>query len=474
MRLRATMLALLGAFVLVATGCAGKEEPGRVPDSARLAPRDAIAFVSIVTDESSGQWQRADRLFDVFPDVRRTVVGELERELEADGLSWDEDVAPALGPEVVIVVTADRKVVGLTQPDDRAAFERLLRASDEPSVTAEVSGWTAFAEDQADIDAYRAALARGSIENVSSFRAAFEALPPESIAVGWTDIEAVGKALADAFGGAVKDTEVGVRDLAAALSAEDDGVLLSVGVRLPEGTGDTTYEPALLERVPGDSVLAFSFGGTQGALDRVERTIDLEGISGAVNDLLGVSFDNLLEALSGEGVLYVRDSGGELPEVTLVLDPPNADKTWQTIEDIARKVADESGGRIDTTTQGGRSVNRLVVEDVAVLYTRLDGGDTLLVTTGPRAIDEFTGGGAKLADDEDFERAAQRVDLGERTSGFAYVDLDGLIPFVERLGGPDALPTEGRDALSALDSFILQTDRSGDATRLQGFLRTTR
>ena len=57
----------------------------------------------------------------------------------------------------------------------------------------------------------------------------------------------------------------------------------------------------MFDQVPADAVAALSFGGTQGVLDRVERSVDLEGISGAIDDAIGISFDSVLEALSGRG-----------------------------------------------------------------------------------------------------------------------------------------------------------------------------
>ena len=71
-----------------------------------------------------------------------------------------------------------------------------------------------------------------------------------------------------------------------------------------------------------------------------------------------------------------------------------------------------------------------------------------------------------------FRSAAGRVDLGERTTGFAYVDLDGLIPFIESVAGPDAVPAATRGtSLAELDSFILQSDADGDLARVSGFVR---
>jgi hypothetical protein len=189
-----------------------------------------------------------------------------------------------------------------------------------------------------------------------------------------------------------------------------------------------------------------------------------------VNDTIGVSLESVLDAFSGEGVLYVREGAGEIPEVTLVLDPPNADKTWSTIEDIAEKLAKEADARITTGTQAGVTVNRIEIEDIKVTYARID-AETMIVTSGADALDRFLEDGSKLTEDPDFNAASEHVELGERTNGFAYVDLDGLIPFIEGLGGPDALPADAREALEAMDSFILQTSADGNTARLSGFLR---
>jgi hypothetical protein len=475
MRLRASRIvsALMLAGALIAlSGCGGEKAAtsSNLPASASLAPKDAIAFVTIVSDEGSEQWKRGDRLLGMFPGARESFVAEIEDSLADEGLSWSKDVAPALGPELVVVVTAGKKPVVLTQPDDADALQALARKSDEPVVTGEVSGWTAIAETQAVLDAYRAGVEQGSLADVDSFRNAFATLEADAIARGWVDLTTAVEELSEAFEGSEQITDIEFQDLAAAVSTEEDGVLLSVGIRAPKGTGTTSYEPKLLERVPADAVVALSFGGTQGALDKLERTIDVEGIAGAVKDTIGVSFESVLDALSGEGVLYVREGAGEIPEVTLVLDPPNADETWSTIEDIAAKIASDADARITTGTQAGVTVNRLEIEDVKVMYARID-AETMIVTSGADALDRYLEDGSKLTDDADFHAASERVELGERTNGFAYVDLDGLIPFIEGLGGPDALPTDAREVLEAMDSFILQTSADGETTRLSGFLR---
>ena len=472
MALRAPLTLVVLAFALVASGCAAStERTGSVPTSATLAPADALAFVTLVTDDTSEQWENADRLLGLFPDARIEVLASVRTELAREDLTWKDDVAPALGDELVVVVTAARKPVLLVQPESAEALAALIAQSDDPLVQGTVSGWTALAETQAELAAYRAALGRGTLDGVESFSDAMTGLPDEALVRGWVDFAALARDLAPAFEQSGVQGELGVDWLAAALTAEGDGVHLSVGVRTPGGNG-SGYEPELFEHVPADSVAALSFGGTQGVLDRIEGAVDVGAVSSALEDAVGISLDGLLEALSGEGLLYVREGGEDLPEVTVVLAPPDPAKTFDNVDRIARKLAVQSDAEIRTRTEGGLTLHELTIEGVSLTYARVD--DSVMVTTGATGIADFLGDGPKLVDDAAFTNAADRVELGDRTRGFAYVDIDGLVPLVESLAGPEAVPAEARDVLSTLDSLILQGSGDGETTTLSGFLRVTR
>jgi hypothetical protein len=248
-------------------------------------------------------------------------------------------------------------------------------------------------------------------------------------------------------------------------------VHVSLGVRTP-GANGSSYEPELFGSVPADAVAALSFGGTQGTLDRLEGAVDVDAISSALQDAVGVSLDGVLDALSGEALLYVREGGADLPEVTLVLAPPDVEKAFDDVDRVVRRLAEQTGEQVRTRTEGSLTVSELRLEGVSLAYARLD--DAVIVTTGPTGIGDFLGDGPKLADADAFTTAAERVELGDRTRGFAYVDIDGLIPLVESLAGQEALPAEAREVLATLDSFILQGSGDGDTTTLSGFLRVTR
>ena len=460
---------LLAAFGLAVAGCGGAAEPagGGVPESASLAPADALAYATVTTDESSGQWSQAADLLNRFPGANEDLQKQIATALEAESVTWKDDVAPALGPEVVLVVTSDRKTIVLTQPDDEDKLAALVAKSDETVVSATVDGWTAFAEEQSDLTSYEASLARGTLAGDDGLEEGFAALPAEALVRGWVDVAALTPELRAELGQAGQDLDIGVDWLAAGFAAEDDGLRLAVGVRTPGGDG-TEYEPKLPERVPADAVVALSFGGTQKLVDQLERRIPLDQIAGQVEKATGVSVGGILDAFSGEGIVYVRPAG-TAPEVTIALAPPDPDKVWETLDRLAHTLAQQSGSTVRTVTEDGREVSLVQVDGVTARYARLD-GDTVILTTGVTGIRDFAADGDKLDSSDAFERAADAVGLGDRTGGFLYVDVDGLLPVVEGLTG-GALSADDREEIQKLDAFVLEASRGGETTTLTGFLR---
>ena len=431
-----SVLCLLGALVLV-TGCAGaKSTASSIPESASLAPADALAYVTVVTDEGSDQWKNAASLLERIPGAENGVSGSIGSALGEQGVDWTNDVRPAIGSELVVVATADKEPIVLVQPADEAKLDALLAKGDTTYVRADVDGWEALAQSQAALDGYRAALDKGALDDVDAFEQGFEALPSEAIARAWVDTARLSKDIGRLVEQASTEVDLGLDWVAAAVSAEDDGVLLTLGMRK--------------------------------ILDRVQGNVDLDKISGTIESITGVSLKGLTDALSGEGALYVRPSGEQVPEVTLVLRPPDASKTWDTLDGLARKLAEQAKTTVTVRTEDGIQVRRVTTDQVTVAYALLD-GDTIIATTGDSGIRTFLADGPKLADSDAYERAADAVDMGEKTRGFVYVDVDGALPLAEQAGG--SLPPDAADAISAVDSFILEATGAGDMTKVSGFVR---
>ena len=465
---RALPIASLLAALALATGCAGaKSTASSIPESASLAPADALAYVTVTTDEGSEQWKNAAGLLERIPGAKDGVSGSIGSALGEQGVDWSNDVRPAIGPELVVVATADQDPIVLVQPSDEAKLDALLAKGDTTYVRGEVDGWEALAQSQAALDGYRAALAKGTLDDVDAFTKGFGALPSEALARAWVDTARLSKGLGQLVEQASTKVDLGLDWLAAAVSAQDDGVLLTLGMRMPGG-GDTRYEPKLFARVPAGAVAAVSFGGTQKILDRVQGNVDLDKVSGTIESITGVSLKGLTDALSGEGALYVRPSAEQLPEVTLVLRPPDASKTWETLDGLARKLAEQANTTVTVRTENGTEVRRVTTEQVTISYARLE-DDTIIATTGDTGIRTFLADGPKLVDSDAYKRAADAVDMGEKTRGFVYVDVDGALPLAERAGG--SLPPDAKDAVAAIDSFILQSSGDRDVTKVSGFVR---
>ncbi|HET8968811.1 MAG TPA: hypothetical protein VFN06_05245 [Gaiellaceae bacterium] len=465
MACRLALVALVATAALV-SGCGGAAP--RIPESASLAPADAVVFAQITTDDASSQWQEAERVLERIPGVRDTFVSAIEQGLSDEGLDWETDVAPAVGDEVVVVATAKLRPIVLLKPESEEKLAALLAKSDQPTVRGDVDGWVALAEEEADLAEYRAALERGTIEGDESFEAGLEALPDESLALVWVDMAELTDELSPVFQQATQESiDLGIDWLSAALAAEDDGMLVAMGAHTPDGN-DTHYEPTLFRSVPADAVAAISFGGTQGALDRLQGQVDVDGFSTMLEEATGVSLDGVVDALSGEGVLYVRP-GETLPEVTLALTPPDPDKTWDTVDRLARMLATEAQATVTTSTENGIEVSTIVVDDFTIRYARPD-ADTIVVTSGEDALSLLAGTGPKLVDSEGYRRAAEDVGLADRTKGFVYVDVDGMLPLIENLAG-ESIPPDVRDGVAAVDSLIFQTSGDGDSTRVSGFVR---
>jgi Protein of unknown function (DUF3352) len=463
---RISLAAALATAVL-ASGCGGAA--AQIPASASLAPADALAFATLATDSESSQWQNAEAIIGRIPGVRDSLVSAIEQGLAEDDLDWQEDVAPALGDElvlVVLVVTSQPTPIVLLRPESEEKLDALLAMSDEPTVRGEVEDYVALAETDADLAAYRAALARGTIETDESFAAGLGALPEESLGLVWVDLAALSGELRSFFD-PQEQLELGIDWLSASLSAEDDGMLVAIGVHAP-GAGETHYEPELFDRVPADAVAAFSFGGTQGTLDRVQGQVDVEELTESFEDLTGVSFDGVLDALTGEGVLYVRP-GRPVPDVTLALAPPDAQKTWDTVDRLARRLAAEMQVEVTESIENGVPVSTLLVGDVTVRYAQLD-AETIVVTNDVQGLAMLADDGPKLVDSEGFRRAAEDVGLDDRTTGFVYVDVNGLLPMLEDIVG-EALPADVQKGFEAVDSLLLQTSGDGDTTRISGVVR---
>ena len=134
---------------------------GSVPAGASVVRAGVLAFVSADSDLGSGQWQQLDKLAQKFPG-RDQAVAKLKQQLSQQGVDYEQDVKPALGPELDFAVVSagaqsSPRSSRSTKPDDPAKFKALVAklnakdSSGQRAVYREVDGWYALSDSQAAI-----------------------------------------------------------------------------------------------------------------------------------------------------------------------------------------------------------------------------------------------------------------------------------------------------------------------------------
>lgn len=460
------------ALLLLAAGCGGSAPAG---GAAAVAPAEAVAYVWLDADRRSTQWRTALAVVDRIPGARPALETVIGRTLVAAGVTAGTELEAALGPEVAVAVLPRWRAVVLTRPRDPAALERLLGRLPAPAARAEIEGWTAVAERQADLDAFRQALARGRLDQDERFRALTGRLPAGAL----VRVFARGDVLADlparAAGalpqlpGASGLASLPAGDVALALSSEADGLRISGAVRPARGEPGTTYVPTLLERVPAGASLAVSFSGSAALVARLRELAGGAGAAKQLEDLTGVPLVRVAQLFTGEGLLYARRAG-VVPELTLALRPADPAAGAETLARLARSLAKRTGARVSTAMERGVEVTRIGSGGASLSLGRV--GDLLVATTAPGGPASFGAGGDSLVNDPAFAAAAKRAGFEGRTSGLAYADPARLLSLVDATGNGGAAPAGLRRALGALGGIVLQTQAEGDGSAtLTGFVR---
>jgi hypothetical protein len=403
MRVISTVLAA-AALLAVVAGCGESDSAG---GAASAVPADVAAYVSVDTTFEGGQWRAVSELLARVPGGE----GELEELLD------EKELRDALGPEAVFAVLpgtvgseAEPPVVMLTQPDDPAAFERLL--ADGDAVRAEVQGWQVVAEDEETLDRYREALDGPSLDGSEAFTEAMEGLPEDALARLYADGGALVESLPHELGGSSALGLVGdeaTASVGAALRAEEDG-LRAEGRVVPTGDqgvpAPDAYESELVEAAPAGAIAFLSFNDLGGALELLG------------GDFLPLGLGDVGSLLAGESAVYVNPKG----VATLVTQVEDEAAALQTVEALLR----------------------LTGEDVPVAVDAFDG--LLAVSSSEPELAVLRGDGPRLADDDRFQEAVDAAGMPVETTGFGYVDLQSAAPlfhdeateaseYLERLGG---------------------------------------
>src|SRR5207248_5971096 len=363
---------------------------------------------------------QADALLSKFP-AKQKLLAFVDRELAKQGVSYAQDIKPALGPEVDVVVLSlakgNRDVVGMVKPTDKAKLQALLAkiAAKDPTsktVTAEYQGWTLVSDKQSALDAFESEAAKGSLADDGTFKEAMANESADSLVSAYVNGAAL-QQLVGEFGGAAgcatgTDTgQVKLRYIGGALAAEADGLRLHGTVRSDNapssGGGDTK---TLLSEIPSGALAVLAFHGTDQFTQGFQALQQCQGAMKSFQQfesLLGVKLKDLGALFADETALYVR-AGSPIPEVTLIAHQQDPQAALGTIDTLAKRLGSLFGGLPRDTTLDGVPAKELVVGGrVSIFYAAL--GDKVVVTDSRSGFADLRGSGPKLKDDAAFKDA---------------------------------------------------------------------
>jgi len=429
-----------------------------IGDGASIAPANAAAFVAIDSDLSSGQWRAVDGLLEKLPSYE-TLLAKLRTTFEQrTKLSWADDVEPALGSELDLVVLpgTEPRLVGLTHGGDQAKLDALLRKAGRRIVSEQIDGWTAFAQTQAALDAVAHATTRLAAD--STYQAAVAKLADDALVRAYASGAAAQQLTASFHGGAASaETLVWA---SADLVASADGLRAHAYVEDAPAQRGQPAPPAaitssLVDEIPSGVLFVADLQVTPGAFD----FSDPSSLPKPLQELIAASPSlpsDLNALLGGETALYVRP-GPLIPELTIVTQPADTSAAETALADLVKTL-----GRAMGSTAG--------VPSIPIVHAVL--GGRLIVSTSQAGLDAFRSAGPKLSSDPAFKAAQQAAGMPRRTTGFLYVDVARLLPLVQLIAPLFDLPVGIPADAGALETLTAWGTRAGAEASYTTFLAT--
>lgn len=456
--------AVAALLVLVfGAGCGGSKSASGGASGATIAPASSLAFVSVNTDESSDQWKSADALLKKFP-IRDRLLAVINAALSDQGVDFNRDIRPLLGPELDFVVlsagSSSPQLVGLTQPTDAQKFDSFLEKGSTPSVHTEIDGWTVFSDRESTLDQFKTEAAKGKLADDSSFKDSTADLPGQSNAIAYVNgAQALGLLQQSVPQlGALPAGQL--RWGSASLTSESDSLKLDGSFASAQGVGGN-FKATLLSRVPSGSLVVLSFHGSAELTRQLTQNPAIAQAGGQLQQTLGLSVADIVGLIQGEGVLYVR-AGSPFPEVTLILQEPNPARAVSLLDRLASRLAPVVGA----TWKG----HALSFGPVSVRWGAVGGALVISDSSAPFGA----GSSSSIIDDPVFSKAKEAAGLPDESAGFFYVNIKDSIPVIEGFAqsAGSSLPPDVSQNLAPLESVLLYATSDGDVTKFSALLQT--
>ena len=484
---------LAASLAVAACGSGGGEQaaPGTAAAGTELAPAGALLFASITTDPGSAQWKAAAALLAKFPSSDK-LLQTLLSSLDEQGKSWENDVKPALGPEVDFVLLGvpqgggDPVFVGLTQPKDGAKLEQLVKSGDQPGVLETVDGWTVVSDKQASIDAFKKAREGGVLADSQAFKDATQGLSGEPLASLYVDGQKLNQYVLSTYkGGDLTVAQLGSLfqnfgvqggPIGLALTAQPDGLRLDGTASGQNPFQIASYTSELPSEVPATAVAYLSFANLAEPLGKLLDTVGgaLPGFDqrfAQAESFLGLSIrGDVLPLFSKEGAIVVAP-GTPIPAISLVLEVDDEQKAVSVLDKLVGLAGGIVGGaQAQATDVEGAQAKELSLGQFSLFYAVFEG--KLVLTSARDGIAGLRQQGPKLAEDPDFQAARQSAGMPDQTGGFLYLDLKDGIQLLQgyiQLAGT-SIPAEVNANLAPLGSLLVYGTQENGRSRFTAFL----
>jgi hypothetical protein len=490
--MRVGAASLLAAIALVAAGCGsggGGGGPNALPAGAKVVPASAPVMISIRTDFSSPQWTNAFALLHEFPGA-----GDLLRRarVESGNVDFEQDVRPALGPEVDVVwldfANGGNDVVGLTQPKSKAKFAALIAklntGTPPKTVSAEVGGWTVVADSRSKIDAFRHASTGDKLADDGPFKDALSRLDEHAGVRAYVAGAPVQRALDRALeqGGGAQGLTHGLTrldSLSAAAVVERHGVRLDSALASDPAANPKTYTPTLPGSLPAGALLYLSTGSladpTRAILKLIERSKPkFETQLNQFLTVLGLSLQgDIYPLISREQALAVYPAT-PIPKIVFLAKVPDPGRARDLVARVLQ-LAKLSGTLTVTSFEAaGESVSDVSTPGSSVhVLVAVAGGKLIVTTTGLETLATLIEGkGPTLAHDQLYLRARADAKVPAKVAGLVYADLTHGLPFAFDLAEANGsfVPPEARANTEPLSHVLLYAEQDGNRFRLSGFV----
>lgn len=456
---------------------------GAIPETANFAPAGSAYFVSLDTDVTSDQWHKASVLLNRFPSSDR-LVQSFTDDLGKSGITWENDLKPALGPEVGLVgLGLNSDVVVFTKSPQPDKLETLLRKPPNPAVTKQVDGWVIASDKASTLAAFEKAREAGSLGDMSAFRDGVSKVQTDGLALAYVpgttiDTGAMKAAQGQPLSSAQITKALGkVQSLAASASAEDQGVRFDVTGTVAGAPSSTTFEPTLDQTMPAQPLLFLDISGLGKALRQVLDAYQQEDPNFAqqraqVEKALGLTLnDDVFPVLDDESAVgvYGAPSGTSLPVTIDVAVKADEAKATKLMERVGALLELGGSGKASTVDINGLHATELTFtgQDISVLWAVIDG--KLLISTSRAGMAALHGSSGKLADDPAYTDALSAANVPSQVSLLLYSDLQTAVPFFIQVGGA-SVDAETQANLKPLRSVVASATQDGDSYILSGFV----